>query len=505
MTNSSKPHRTWTWFHPVLAIMMIWHTSEANIGYFWQITDLHLELNYSVSVANRDKMCWRQNGGFRSPEGHGRYGSHSCDSPFILVESAIKAMKNITGHEGIEFILWTGDSVSHSTYHDESIKDDTVFSVLKNITYLLKTQFPFSNIYPVLGNMDWYAKSRMTSSAGYAEFHNRLKLYGQLWSNWVPPESLFDFEKGGYYAIQARDRRTLLLILNTSLYEKRQWIGANEEDPAGQFAWLHEKLKMAMAMGNMVFIIGHIPPGKMERYMSSRFGHHAYQDQFNKRYLRLVRDYHSIIAGQFFGHFHSDSFRVFYEKMDKTKGKFLERNPISYLFLAPAVSPRKSTLGDEIGPNNPGLRLYQYNTSSGQIYDYTQYYLNLTEANEMNRAEWKILYNFTNYYRLQNVSAASLSDLAFSFLKDSGSENFNKYYFANSVGYEDPSKCLNLCRRTHFCVITNVDYQDYERCIQTVFGSIGSANFLIVNINTTLFFLLFVLVINLVGSSGQLY
>lgn len=53
-------------------------------------------------------VCWRQNGGFRSPEGHGRYGSHSCDSPFILVESAIKAMKNITGHEGIEFILWTG-------------------------------------------------------------------------------------------------------------------------------------------------------------------------------------------------------------------------------------------------------------------------------------------------------------------------------------------------------------------------------------------------------------
>lgn len=47
-------------------------------------------------------------------------------------------------------------------------------------------------------------------------------------------------------------------------------------------------------------------------------------------------------------------------------------------------------------------------------------------ANEKDRADWKILYNFTSYYRLQNVSAASLSDLAFSFLKDSGSENFNK-------------------------------------------------------------------------------
>ena len=52
-----------------------------------------------------------------------------------------------------------------------------------------------------------------------------------------------------------------------------------------------------------------------------------------------------------------------------------------------------------------------------------------------------------------------------------------RYYKANSVGYVDPSKpCNNLCRRTHFCVITNVDQYDYERCIQTVldtFGSVG--------------------------------
>jgi len=95
------------------------------------------------------------------------------------------------------------DSISHTTFHDESIKDDTVFSVLQNITSLLETQFPFSNIYPVLGNMDWYPKSRMTPSAGYAEFHNRLKLYGQLWSKWMPPESLGTFEKGTFFCTQS--------------------------------------------------------------------------------------------------------------------------------------------------------------------------------------------------------------------------------------------------------------------------------------------------------------
>ncbi|CAL8136061.1 unnamed protein product [Orchesella dallaii] len=276
---------------------------------------------------------------------------------------------------------------------------------------------------------------------------------------------------GGYYAIEQKNRKLRLLILNTSLYTKKIWItGASEEDPAGQFEWLKNMLEKAKKMKETVFIIGHIPPGKMERYMSSRFGYHAYADQFNKRYLKLVRDYHDVIAGQFFGHFHSDSFRIFYEKLDKTKGKFLERDPISYLFIAPAVSPRKSMFADEIGPNNPGLRLYQFNTTSGQIYDYSQYYLNLTEANVRDRAEWKILYNLTNYYQLNNVSAASLSDLAFSFLKETGTDMFFKYYHANSVGYEDPRNCKDLCRRTHFCVITNVDYQDYERCIQTVFG-----------------------------------
>lgn len=138
---------------------------------------------------------------------------------------------------------------------------------------------------------------------------------------------LFWWHAGGYYAIQARDRRTLLLILNTSLYEKRQWIGANEEDPAGtdnstkfnisslennfhgqigqvnlhgftrswrwQWRWatwssslgtslLVETIFMMTTWAKIILTMKTFP-GKMERYMSSRFGHHAYQDQFNKR------------------------------------------------------------------------------------------------------------------------------------------------------------------------------------------------------------------------------
>lgn len=93
---------------------------------------------------------------------------------------------------------------------------------------------------------------------------------------------------GGYYAIEQKGRKLRLLILNTSLYTKKFWItGVDENDPAGQFEWLDDMLRSAKEMGQTVFIIGHIPPGKMERYMSSRFGYHAYADQFNKRWGHL--------------------------------------------------------------------------------------------------------------------------------------------------------------------------------------------------------------------------
>lgn len=76
------------------------------------------------------------------------------------------------------------------------MRDDTVYSILQNITSLLRTQFPFSNIYPVLGNMDWYPKNKMSMQVGMSEFKKRLSTYGRLWDTWVPPESLDTFSHG---------------------------------------------------------------------------------------------------------------------------------------------------------------------------------------------------------------------------------------------------------------------------------------------------------------------
>lgn len=63
-----------------------------------------------------------------------------------------------------------------------------------------------------------------------------------------------------------------------------------------------------------VYIVGHIPPGSDERHIGlQQNGHTTFTESNNKRYLELVRKYSSIIQGQFFGHLHSDSFRIIYD------------------------------------------------------------------------------------------------------------------------------------------------------------------------------------------------
>lgn len=67
-----------------------------------------------------------------------------------------------------------------------------------------------------------------------------------------------------------------------------------------------------------VYIVGHIPPGSDERQVSSLpNGHTTFSEKNNLRYLRLVRKYSTIILGQFFGHLHSDSFRIIYNESGK--------------------------------------------------------------------------------------------------------------------------------------------------------------------------------------------
>ncbi|XP_055846321.1 uncharacterized protein LOC129912198 isoform X2 [Episyrphus balteatus] len=224
------------------------------------------------------------------------------------------------------------------------------------------------------------------------------------------------------------------------------------QDTEKQWIWLEDVLSKSKNNKETVYIVGHIPPGSDERHVGSQQnGHTTFTESNNMRYLELIRKYSSIIQGQFFGHLHSDSFRIIYDD----KGK-----PVSWMMISPSVTPRKMS----VGSNNPAMRLYKFDTDSGQVLDYTQYYLDLALANTLGEPNWIPEYNLTHYYGLNDISAISLHNFVDRFTSNDGSW-FPKYYRANTVRYQtDP--CEGICMLNHYCAITRVDYKEFRQCLE---------------------------------------
>ena len=59
-----------------------------------------------------------------------------------------------------------------------------------------------------------------------------------------------------------------------------------------------------------VYIMAHVPPGAFELVENLTW----FYPDFNKKYLSVLEKHASIIQAQFYGHEHTDSFRVMFDK-----------------------------------------------------------------------------------------------------------------------------------------------------------------------------------------------
>ncbi|XP_029102205.1 acid sphingomyelinase-like phosphodiesterase 3b isoform X3 [Scleropages formosus] len=359
-------------------------------GSFWHITDLHWDPSYTVTD-NPGLVC--ASTGTRPAPNAGRFGHYHCDSPWDLIDSSINAMKVILPEP--DFIIWTGDDTPHVP--NEQLGEEAVLSIVGNLTRLLQLAFPSG-----------YYSEQLLNKTGYR-----------------------------------------VLVLNTNLYYDQNKLTENVADPAGQFEWMDNILTRAAQKNEKAYIVGHVPPGFFEKKRSKPW----FRPDFNRRYLELVQKHHAVIYGQFFGHHHTDSFRMFYD---------LQGNPISTIFITPGVTPWKTTLpGVEDGANNPGIRVFNYDPSTLLVEDSVTYYLNLTYANAM-RERWEKEYRLCEAFQVPDASPSSMHAVL-ERLAGTGCD-LQKYYEFNSVSY-DLSACDADCRVDHICAIREVDFERYEQCL----------------------------------------
>lgn len=98
-----------------------------------------------------------------------------------------------------------------------------------------------------------------------------------------------------------------------------------------------------------------------------------------------------------------------------------------------------------------------------QVLDYTQYFLNLTEANLSGRAEWRVAYNFTRLYGMPDFNSLALHNIASAMLTHP--YVFQKYYTVNHMLRDKLAYCGSLCRQVHYCAATQISYAGYDDCI----------------------------------------
>ncbi|XP_038566839.1 acid sphingomyelinase-like phosphodiesterase 3b [Micropterus salmoides] len=408
-------------------------------GNFWHITDLHWDPTYK-STAIPELVC--ASSGKRPAANAGEFGHYACDSPWHLINSSVYAMKDILPDP--DFIVWTGDDTPHVP--NEDLGEEAVLHIISNLTHMIHQVFPNTKVYSALGNHDYHPKSQLPAGPSY--IYDKT---AEMWRDWLAPESQETFKKGGYYTEKLLNRTGFrMLVLNTNLYYDQNKLTQDIDDPAGQFSWADRVLTEAGNNKEKVYIIGHVPPGSFEKKRNKPW----FTRKFNQQYLDLIQKHHSVIFGQFFGHHHTDSFRMFYNSKD---------SPISTMFLSPGVTPWKTTLPGVVdGANNPGIRVFEYDTQTLLVKDIVTYYLNLTHANAA-RARWEKEYRLTESFRVPDASAASMHQVLERVSNDRC--YLQKYYEFNSVSY-DLTECDSDCRVDHVCAAREVDFDRYERCLE---------------------------------------
>jgi sphingomyelin phosphodiesterase len=426
-----------------LAVTIPFVTADtaSDVGKFLHITDLHVDLQYETGSP---ATCFLGSTGLRCCREYdvpikpyrkaGKWGDYNCDTPIDLVEATMSWLNRT--HPDIDFVIWTGDTPGHHDF-DQSISKN-----LKDIgvvTALFKEYLPNAQVYPCIGNHDTWPIDQL-GAPPLDDFLTDFLV--DQWGDWLAHHSdnttIETLKYGGYYTLKM-GRGYRMVAINSLYYDSHNVIlGKPTNLTANQWEWFNSTLKIARDSNEKVWIIGHIFPGAGEA-----------SGWFDVEYNELVNEYSDIIVAQFWGHSHRDQF-------------FFNRNEQSITnmgYVTPSLMP---------DTQQSSVRIFNYDKTSMQILDYTDYVVNITELNQtpnlpISKVDYDYYYSAINSYGMADLELGSWIKLAHQM--QSNSTLFNLYY---SHFYPDRSHgiCSGSCKKSQLCAIQYVVPDQYDACIK---------------------------------------
>nr|CAD7605999.1 unnamed protein product [Timema genevievae] len=239
------------------------HRSRSKPLTVLQVTDIHHDPKYATGTNTHcgEPLCCRKDSPAfrRKKNGAGYWGDYQCDLPFHFVDKMLREI--VHKHPNIDYVYMTGDIVDHAIWQTTPESNS---QVITHITKLFKKVFPKTPVYFALGN---HEPSPINLFPPQEVWSNNLtvewlyKLSADLWSHWLPQNSLSTIESGGYYTTLVRENFRIVVLNSNVCYFFNFWLLYNSQDPGGQLAWLVKVLSKAEKNKEKVHILGHIYPG----------------------------------------------------------------------------------------------------------------------------------------------------------------------------------------------------------------------------------------------------
>lgn len=404
--------------------------SSNKTGTFIHISDAHVDLLYApnTNAYCGYPLCCRE--AFGSGDA-GFWGMYNCDTPpHTLVNMLQFWNHSLTPLP--DFVVYTGDNPPHDVWEQSRGEN---LNVSRFLFDSMQEQVPGLLVLPAVGNHEPFPVDEFTVDGQTVWLTDSLADY---WAAWLPESALGTLRYGGYYTAKVTDKLRVVAI-NTQFCDINNfYLILNDTDPYEQLSWLQGILEAAAQADEKVLLLGHIPPA-----------HSTCLYEYSSKLVNILAQFNdSQIVGQLFGHTHQDEFELLKDPVtNRTIGTFM---------IAPSV-----TTSIDI---NPGFRVFEYDTDTYQLLDYTQWHNNISSSFLTNETNWQVEYTFTDMYQLPDLSPASYDALVASFIADNSSSWTDFWNLHSSNSTDGQASCTGKCRKDELCAIQASTYKDALAC-----------------------------------------
>lgn len=418
------------------------------IGYFLQITDVHIDFNYteggdpecpSTSNYNFNLCCRNKYPNQTEFAGEFGYIGH-CDIPRITFEESFTFLSEIIGKlpQKPDWLFYLGDNPAHD------IKSQTKEANIEHMKYVYQNlqKSGIDEVYGVVGNHDAYPLDQLAFRPEGSWF---LDVQSSFFKPYLTDEEFKDaYEYGMYTHVLAPGLR--LIALNT------QWVSSRNnliKDNNVTIDWVTSLLEQAKKNNEKVFITGHLVPG----FMWYTTNAHVFDDWTN-RFRELVIKYQDVIIAQFYGHEHQD--RVTLIRDD-------EGNAINVCYLVSSLTTFEKV--------NPSIRIFKYDKKTFEIVDSITYYNDIRASNKDRelKTNWFLEYSAKEEYEMADLSPKSW-DVVIQSARNNATF-YEKVFLPNFFARNNQQKCeaTDGCKQQLWCSCNSVQRTLYEKCLKEKF------------------------------------